>query len=204
MHATELIALIPALVMFSFAASITPGPNNILLTYSGANFGVRKTVPHIAGIRAGMTLIHIVMLIGLGQLLASNPNIHMLFKLLASGYILYLAYKICLSRSANSTKQDQSRPMSFIEAAIFQLINPKCIATLLSLSTALTLPGELYWPSAILGVLMFNVVALFSGFSWIYFGKVISQKLQNPMHQQYFNYAMAALLLVCLPLIHIG
>ncbi|MBQ4811867.1 lysine transporter LysE [Pseudoalteromonas luteoviolacea] len=204
MHATELIALIPALVMFSLAASITPGPNNILLTYSGANFGIRKTMPHIAGIRAGMTLIHIVMLIGLGQLLVKNPNVHMLFKLLASGYILYLAYKICLSRSTNSTSQDQSRPMSFVEAAIFQLINPKCIATLLSLSTALTLPGELYWPSAILGVLMFNIVALFSGFSWIYFGKVISQKLQNPKHQQYFNYVMASLLLVCLPLIHIS
>ncbi|MCF2856736.1 LysE family translocator [Pseudoalteromonas sp. SMS1] len=204
MQTADLVALMPALVIFSFAASITPGPNNILLTYSGANFGVRKTVPHIAGIRAGMTLIHLIMLIGLGQLLVSNPNLHMLFKLLASGYILFLAYKISQSSAPNQLKSEKDKPMSFSQAAIFQLINPKCIATLLSLSTALTLPGELYWPSAVLGVLMFNLIALFSGFSWIYFGKVISQRLQNPKHQQYFNYVMACLLLACLPLIHIN
>ncbi|MBQ4876162.1 LysE family translocator [Pseudoalteromonas luteoviolacea] len=200
----ELSTLLPALILFSFTASITPGPNNILLTYSGSKFGIKKTLPHIVGIRAGMTIIHIMMLMGLGHLVLAIPPLHFTFKLLASGYIVYLACKIAFKHTKSSQKQQQAQPLSFMQGALFQLINPKSMATLLSLTTALTLPGEYYWHSAILGVVVFNIVALGSGLSWIYFGKVLSNKLQNPAHMQRFNYAMASLLLACLPLIHLS
>ncbi|WP_348772557.1 LysE family translocator [Pseudoalteromonas luteoviolacea] len=200
----EIFTLLPALMLFSFAASITPGPNNILLTYSGSQFGIKKTMPHLIGIRAGMTVIHIIMLMGLGHLVLANPQLHLTFKFLASGYIIYLAYKIAFKHAKNSLQPQQAKPLSFMQAALFQLINPKTMATLLSLTTALTLPGDFYWHSAILGVLVFNIVALGSGLSWTYFGKVISTKLQNQAHMQKFNYLMASLLLACLPLIHLN
>ncbi|KZN65943.1 hypothetical protein N473_10265 [Pseudoalteromonas luteoviolacea CPMOR-1] len=204
MPLVELFTLFPALVLFSFAASITPGPNNILLTYSGSQFGIKKTLPHIVGIRAGMTLIHVAMLMGLGHLVLANPQLHLTFKLLATGYIVYLAYKIAFSPTNSHKLQQQNQPLSFIQGALFQLINPKTMATLLSLTTALTLPGDYYWHSALLGILVFNVVALGSGLSWTYFGKVLSKKLQNQKHMRRFNYVMACLLLACLPLIHIS
>ncbi|MDK2595823.1 LysE family translocator [Pseudoalteromonas obscura] len=200
----EIFTLLPALMLFSFAASITPGPNNILLTHSGSQFGIKKTMPHLIGIRAGMTVIHIIMLMGLGHLVLANPQLHLTFKFLASGYIIYLAYKIAFKHAKNSLQPQQAKPLSFMQAALFQLINPKTMATLLSLTTALTLPGDFYWHSAILGVLVFNIVALGSGLSWTYFGKVISTKLQNQAHMQKFNYLMASLLLACLPLIHLN
>ncbi|MCG7546545.1 MULTISPECIES: LysE family translocator [Pseudoalteromonas] len=200
----EIFTLLPALMLFSFAASITPGPNNILLTYSGSQFGIKKTMPHLIGIRAGMTAIHIVMLMGLGHLVLANPQLHLTFKFLASGYIIYLAYKIAFKHAKNSLQPQQAKPLSFMQAALFQLINPKTMATLLSLTTALTLPGDFYWHSAILGVLVFNIVALGSGLSWTYFGKVISKKLQSQARMQKFNYLMASLLLACLPLIHLN
>ncbi|MBQ4837597.1 LysE family translocator [Pseudoalteromonas luteoviolacea] len=204
MQSVEIFTLLPALMLFSFAASITPGPNNILLTYSGSQFGIKKTMPHLIGIRAGMTVIHIIMLMGLGHLVLANPQLHLTFKFLASGYIIYLAYKIAFKHAKNSLQPQQAKPLSFMQAALFQLINPKTMATLLSLTTALTLPGDFYWHSAILGVLVFNIVALGSGLSWTYFGKVISTKLQNQAHMQKFNYLMASLLLACLPLIHLN
>ncbi|MBQ4852750.1 LysE family translocator [Pseudoalteromonas sp. MMG012] len=198
----ELIALIPALVLFCFIAAFTPGPNNILLTLSGAKFGVKRTMPHIFGIRVGMTVMHILMLCGLGSLFSMLPILHAALQAIACGYILYLASKIIQS-GAQVNSQELLQPMSVNQAAVFQLINPKSISMLLSLCSALTIPGALFWDSAILGLVVFNLVGICCAVFWVFAGKYINRYLHKPKQRSRFNIVMALLLVTCLPLIFI-
>lgn len=198
---TALLELIPALVLFCLIATITPGPNNILLAHSGANFGVRKTLPHVIGIRFGMTLLHIAILLGLGQVFKHWPVLHDVFTLVAAGYIVYMSAKIALAKPHNSKSNLQ--PMSIKQAAIFQTINPKSWSMLITASSVFTLSGDLFWPSALICLIAFNTATLPGTFMWITIGKLVSSKLQDPTFHQYFNILMGLLLLTTLPMMFI-
>lgn len=200
----ELLTLIPALILFCFAAAFTPGPNNILLTYSGANFGVKRSLNHVIGIRVGMTAIHVIMLFGLGSLFLALPVLHAALQVVASLYIVYLAIKI--ARTSTIKKQDSLlvEPMSIKQAALFQIVNPKSLTMIISVCSALTLPGDLYWHSAIMGLIIFNIVGVCCALFWVTTGKYISKYLQSPQSLKRFNLIMAVLLLGCLPLIFIA
>ena len=199
MDTNIIISLLPALILFSISATLTPGPNNILLAYSGANFGFRKTLPHIMGIRLGMTFMHLGMLFGLGKLFQQFPLLHSILSLIAAGYIVYLAIKI--ARGKPNASLNSQRPMTLTQAAVFQLFNPKSWAMLLTFVTALTIPGEHYWVSAILGLIVFNTVTIPCSLFWVAVGRFMSRFLQVPSRLKRFNFVMAGLLLFCLPLI---
>ena len=139
---TALLELIPALALFCLISTITPGPNNILLAHSGANFGIRRTLPHVLGIRCGMTLLHIVILLGLGEIFRLWPVMHDVFTFIAAGYIVYMSAKIAFAKMHSS--KNSLKPMTILQAASFQAINPKSWASLMSASTLFTLPGDFF------------------------------------------------------------
>lgn len=198
---SALIELTPALILFCLISTITPGPNNILLAHSGANFGIRKTLPHVIGIRFGMTILHVIILLGLGELFKAWPYMHKICTFIATGYIIYMSIKIAIAKvhSANSSL----KPMSVLQAATFQAINPKSWASLMTASSAFTLSGDLFWPSALLCIIMFNIATLPGTFMWITIGKLVSTKLQQPRFHRIFNIVMGALLLSTLPILFI-
>lgn len=197
----ELLALILPISIFTVIATITPGPNNILLAHSGAYFGIKKTIPHILGIRIGMICLQTCILFGLGQLFIAYPKIQFILSLIACIYILKLAFTISKAKPPSSNKAHQ--PFNIIQAAGFQLINPKSWAMLLTASSAFTLAGDLYWSSAFLSILLFNTVSIPCAFVWVTIGKLIAKKLQNPNFNQKFNLTMASLLLLTIPMIFI-
>jgi len=200
MHMNDaLLQIIPAVALFCFISTITPGPNNLLLAHSGAHFGIRRTLPHVIGIRFGMTCLNIAVLMGLGEIFQIWPQLHQIFAFGAAGFILYLAFKIIRAKPIDTTKDHH--PMTAWQAASFQLINPKSWASLIAASSAFTLHGTDYWPSAILVIVMFNTATLPGTFMWITIGKMISSKLQNPRIYQAFNVTMGCLLLTTLPMI---
>jgi threonine/homoserine/homoserine lactone efflux protein len=112
-----------ALVGFSFVSSITPGPNNVLLWASGATFGFRRTFPHVLGTALGIGLMALAVAAGLGVLITTVPGLALAMKILGSAYLLYLAYRIAGTRDLQA--KAVARPMSLLEAAAFQTINPK-------------------------------------------------------------------------------
>lgn len=195
----ELINLAPTLALFCMVTTLTPGPNNILLAHSGAHFGIRKTLPHVLGIRFGMTALHLTILLGLGELFKQWPELQQFLSILAASYIIYIAIKI--ARAKPPSASENFKPMGVFQAASFQLINPKSWAMLLTASSVFTLTGELFWPSAILGLALFNVATLPGTFMWISIGKLVSEKLQNPKFNKAFNWTMGFLLLLTLPMI---
>jgi len=197
----ELLALILPISLFTVIATITPGPNNILLAHSGAYFGIKKTIPHILGIRIGMICLQTCILFGLGQVFITWPQVQFVLSLVACIYILKLA--IGISKASPPATNPTHQPFNIFQAAGFQLINPKSWAMLLTASSAFTLTGELFWSSAFLSILLFNTVSIPCAFIWVTIGKLIANKLQNPSFNQKFNFTMAGLLLLTIPMIFI-
>jgi threonine/homoserine/homoserine lactone efflux protein len=112
-----------ALVGFSFVSSVTPGPNNLLLWASGATFGLRRTIPHVIGTAAGIGSMALTVAAGLGVLIATVPVLGTTMRLAGSAYLLYLAWQIAGARALE--RAATARPMSLLQAAAFQVINPK-------------------------------------------------------------------------------
>jgi threonine/homoserine/homoserine lactone efflux protein len=187
--------LIPALFAFSLATVITPGPNNLMLMASGANFGFARTLPHMAGIAFGFPAM--VLLVGLGvmQIFDLWPASYTVLKIASVCYLAYLAWKIATAAPIQGTDA-RSRPLRFIEAAAFQWVNPKAWSMAL---TAITLyAGGRDRSHVALVALAYVLTALISTSSWTLLGQQIRRLLGTPARLRTFNGAMALLLLATL------
>lgn len=184
-----------ALIAFAFVSSITPGPNNLMLMASGANFGFRRTIPHMLGIGLGFSFMVLLVGTGLAQLFDRYPVSYTVLKVVSVVYLLYLAWKIAHAapvRGANTT----GNPMTFLQAAAFQWVNPKAWAMALTATTAYTPDHTL---QAILVVaLVFGAVNLPSVSTWTVLGQQMARVLTNPRRLVAFNWTMAALLVASL------
>ncbi|MDA4846434.1 LysE family translocator [Hoeflea poritis] len=185
-----------ALVTFAFVTSVTPGPNNFMLLASGANFGFARTVPHMFGIAAGFASLLMGVGFGLGTLLQSWPALHLLLKIAGGSYLIYLAWKIAGSR-ALADDETVSRPVTFLQAAAFQWVNPKAWMMALTAMVLFANPAE---PgiSVLLVSAAFVVVNFPSVSIWAGFGTVMRRALSSPQHLRWFNMTMGVLLLATL------
>lgn len=187
--------LLMALAGYVTAMSVTPGPNNLMLLTSGVNFGFRRTIPHMAGIALGVLTILALVGLGLGQLLISNPRLYTALKIASLIYLAWLAWKIATSRPpATGETNPQARPLSTLEAALFQWVNPKAWAMVVTAATAFTVP-ENYVQSLLAMGCVFTAVNLPSAAIWIAAGTMVRGLLENPATLLRFNAAMAILLL---------
>ncbi|MDQ7072070.1 MAG: LysE family translocator [Rhodobacterales bacterium] len=187
--------ILTALVLFALVSSITPGPNNMMLLASGANFGFRRTIPHMLGISIGHMIMVILVGIGLMQVFDLYPVSHTILKVASVGYLLYLAWKIANS-AAPDTNNSKAKPFSFLQAALFQWVNPKAWSMAL---TAITL----YAPDrSLVGVASVAFIFAMTNFPsitiWTVLGTKIRHLLSNPLRLKAFNVTMAILLVVSL------
>lgn len=201
LYQAQLWTLMASAALFCATMTMTPGPNNILLASSGANFGVMRSVPHIAGIRLGSTSLHLAVLFGLGTLFEMLPILHQALKYGALGYLLFLTYRLVTLPVDNAVHDSESKPMTLMEAALFQWINPKSWMSTITLCSAFTLSGDSFWLSALLGVLVFNIVGFPASFTWVFLGAAIRKKLNTAKRRRHFNWFMGGVLLVSLPMI---
>ena len=134
--------LLIALISFYFVMYVTPGPNNAMVLASGLKFGFLKTIPHMSGITIGHITQLILVCFGLGKIFQIFPEIQSILKIMCALYLLYLGYKIIGSFS--KIREDDSRPLKFYEAALFQIVNPKAW-TISSMAASGFLPKEREW-----------------------------------------------------------
>lgn len=188
--------LLLSLMGFAFVTSVTPGPNNMMLLASGANFGLRRTVPHLVGVALGFGAMAFVMGLGLAQLFRSWPPIELGFKIVAALYMLWLASKIARAAAPKAEMDAEARPISFLQAAAFQWVNPKAWAMAL---TAVTVYASSSAPWAIaLVAAVFTVVNLPSVTLWAWAGQALRRWLTTPSRLRVFNWTMAVLLIASL------
>lgn len=181
-----------ALVVFAFVTSVTPGPNNFMLLASGVNFGFRRTIPHMCGIAIGFVSLLLGVGLGLGSLLSAFPALDMALKVLGGDYLLFLAWKIAMSRSV-SRGEGRTRPMTFVEAAAFQWVNPKAWVMALTAMAVYTNPDRPFL-SVVLVAVAFGLVNWPSVSCWAGFGTALSGFLEDPARLKWFNVAMGLLL----------
>lgn len=187
--------LIAALAVFAFVSSATPGPNNLMLMASGANFGFWRSIPHMLGISIGFMFMIIGVGAGLVQLFDRFEIIYTLLKIASVIYMLWLAWKI--ANAAPVTKDAQAgAPMTFLQAAAFQWVNPKAWAMALTAITAYVGDAGFFWLA--FAALLFAMVNLPSVSLWTMAGQQLQHFLTNPRRLRAYNWTMAALLIASL------
>jgi threonine/homoserine/homoserine lactone efflux protein len=182
-----------ALIVFAFVTSITPGPNNFMLLASGVNFGFWRTVPHMCGIGVGFFSLLLGVGFGLGALLVAYPQLHIALKIAGGAYLLYLAWRIAMSRSLGDKNDASARPMTFMEAAAFQWVNPKAWVMAVTAMAVYTDPEHPFL-TVILVATAFAVVNFPSVSTWAGFGVALRGFLADPVRLKWFNIAMGVLL----------
>ncbi len=186
--------LLIALVSFYFVMYVTPGPNNAMVLASGLKFGFVKTIPHMSGITIGHITQLVLVCFGLGQIFIIFPEIQNILKIICAIYLLYLGYKIIGSFS--KIKEDNSRPLKFHEAALFQIVNPKAW-TISSMAASGFLPED---GNLIFSIFSIAFVALIvcplSISPWAAFGSAIRNLVKNNKIKALIEYFLAILLLI--------
>jgi threonine/homoserine/homoserine lactone efflux protein len=182
-----------ALTVFAFVMAFTPGPNNILLTASGVNFGFARTIPHLLGVDVGFLILLAVFAGGLGLVFAALPALQLALKIAGALYMLWLAWKVASAKPVEGECGAPGRPMTFLQAAAFQWVNPKAVVAALSGVAVYMRPGHALNDFVIvLGV--FALSTVLSTATWAGFGVALRQVLRNPKHARIFNVSMGLLL----------
>lgn len=186
-----------ALVVFAFVTSITPGPNNIMLMASGVNFGFRRTIPHMLGIGVGFLSLLLGVGFGLGAVLTAFPAVHIALKIAGGAYLLYLAYRVAMARSIGEADGSSARPMTLLEAAAFQWVNPKAWVMAITGIAVYSSPDSPFL-SVILVSVAFALVNLPCVSSWAAFGVALRGFLSDPTRLKWFNITMGVALALSL------
>jgi len=191
------IELLTALMGFAFVSSITPGPNNMMLMASGANFGVRRTVPHMMGVGLGHSFMIVVLGAGLVQVFDTYPLTLTVMKWVSVGYLLYLSWKIAnAAPKAPDAPETGGQPFTFLQAAAFQWVNPKGWFMALTAISAYT--GNQTMREVVIVAVVFVCTNIPSISFWTVLGQQMRKFLTSPVRLRTFNIVMALLLVATL------
>ena len=191
------MSLLLAVLPFAASTSFTPGPNNLMVMASAANFGLRRSFAHMLGIALGYPMMLIVIGAGFGATIAQSEWVHGVLRIVGVGYMIFLALRIATA-AAPGQAETRGRPMNVFEAALFQWVNPKAwVMSLGIVTTYTTVGGNILLETALIG-LVFVPMTLAATGMWGAFGAMLRTWLQSPRALTAFNVTMAFLLVLSL------
>ncbi len=185
-----------SLSLFMLGTSCSPGPNNIVASYSGFNFGVVKTFPHMLGVIFGFTSVVCVLNFGLINIFKLYPLIQEILKISGSIFLVYLAYKIAFSKNIKENKKEN--PVKFLETFFFQFLNPKGVIVAIIIVSTYVESGSNFVNYSFWVILVSFICALISITFWTFVGKFFRRFATNEKFIKVFNYVMSSLLLSCI------
>ena len=185
-----------SLILFMFVTSCSPGPNNILASYSGFNFGVIKTIPHMMGVVFGFTFLVSVMNFGLINVFQKYPITQEILKYTGSAFLIYMAYKISFSKT--NTDQSTKNPVKFHETFFFQFINPKSVIVSVIMVSTYVEQGINFLSYSFWVISVAFIFAIISIMFWTLLGKFLRKFATNEKFIKTFNYVMSFLLIACI------
>ncbi|MES3023262.1 MAG: LysE family translocator [Pseudomonadota bacterium] len=181
------------LMSYCLVMSATPGPNNVMLATTGANFGGRGALPAIVGIQAGVFVQTILMCVGLGSVFLAYPLGQQVLRIAGSLYLVFLAWKLS---GASVGGAQAPKAVTFSQAAIFQALNPKSWVKAVTVASVFMPAGHNTIVSALLVAVIGTLVGAPCNLMWALFGVSIRRLLKDPRKQRVFNLIMGAILLV--------
>ena len=192
--------LVP-LILFGIAAGFSPGPNNIITSHSAFNFGFKKTIPTMLGVISGWTLLSIILVLGAGIIFKKFKELQIIIKILGSGYLFFLAYKISFNKTEQKNKS--LKPITFLNTFFFQFVNPKSIiAGLTAVSLFVDAQNNFFQDSIIFVIVMF-FIAIGSQATWCLMGTYLRKFATSEKFVKNFNYTMSFLLIVCVIMFYV-
>ena len=197
-----MLSVLLPMFAFAIASTGTPGPNNIMVMASGANFGYWRTVPHMLGIALGFSGVVVALGLGFSQLFAVYPQVHEILKWMGTAYLLFLAWKIGTAAKPEDA-QAKSAPLTFVQAALFQWVNPKAWMVGIAGLTAFTSDEGNYELQTLIIAGVFLAVSFPLSSFWCSFGTVIGRSLTSSRSLRLFNGAMASLIVGSIVLLYI-
>jgi threonine/homoserine/homoserine lactone efflux protein len=183
------------LIGISFSLGFTPGPNNAVASYSGFNFGIKKTIPLILGVGLGYTTLVIIINFVLISTFKQFPIIQEIIRILGTFFLIYLAYKIAVSNT--SQEEIKKNPVNFFDTFIFQFVNPKGVMAALTLISKFVSESN-YLMTSIMVIIVCSITAFLSITTWTFLGKFLRKFATNNSFIKRFNYAMSFLILACI------
>ena len=189
-----------SLIIFGFVTAMTPGPNNIASSYSGFNFGYKKTLPLILAVISGWTLLLVLMNTGLIIIFRQYPFIQEIIRILGSVFLVYLAYLISFSKPSKGAPI--KNPISFSKAFILQFINPKSLVVSMT-TVSIFIDPENYLRDSLIVISYFFLLAVLSINSWCLMGMYLRNFATSEKFIRNFNYTMSFLLIVCVIMFYV-
>ena len=182
-----------SLAIFLTVAIFSPGPNNVIAMSVGFNYGFKKVVPHLLAVVVGFSVMLFVVGIGIKELILKYPNVFEVMKYLCSFYLLYLAYKIATSKPNLNT--NETKPITFKESLLFQVINPKSWIAALSIIT-IYLPKDNFLTALFVTIIISDILIVFAISAWAVLGKSFNKIFKSEKTTKIFNLSMAILLVI--------
>lgn len=186
---THMHAFLP-IFLFSASASVTPGPNNIMVMTSSLNYGVRKTLPHFLGICLGFPLMVFAVSAGFGTLFLEFPMLHQVIKIAGAIFLLYLSWHIATTTTDLDDEKQHSKPFTFLQAVLFQWVNPKAWIMIISAVSAFTTVGGNMTMEVLTIAAAFFVCCLPAVAIWLLCGVALKKLIKNKRQQRVFNILM--------------
>jgi threonine/homoserine/homoserine lactone efflux protein len=187
------------LITFIIATAGTPGPNNTMIFSSGASYGFRRSIPHVAGINIGFPLMVVAVGLGIGSVLERFPTVYNVLRVIAACYLVYLAYRIATAPVTKNPQVLRGRPLSFIRAALFQWVNPKTWVMAVGVVAAFAhASGGAYVLEVLVIALVFLIFGTPCTTAWLLAGMSLSRIFSKPLHLRVLNVALALLLVASL------
>lgn len=186
-----------SVAIFALVMTGTPGPNNVMLTSSGANFGYRRSIPHFLGIGLGLISLIVLNGVGLGVVFHTYPLMQEILKWAGSAYLLYLAWRIVRAGLSVNLEEEVAKPMTCFEAMMFQFLNPKAWMMSVTAVSSFAAQGSGYGVSIVAICAVFLLIQIQTSSLWVGFGTLIRRWLSTPTSWKVFNSSMGALTASC-------
>lgn len=187
------------LLLLASSAAFTPGPNNALVAASGANFGYRRSLPHVLGIALGFPILIFIAGFFLGEIFQRSDLLRDVLRWGGAAILLWLAWKVATTGGLGGS-QSRPRPFTFVEAAAFQWINPKAWTMAIAITAQFVTP-QAPFASALTVAVVFIGVGLVSASTWAIAGTAIRRAADTPEKQRAVNIVMGLLLAGCVVLL---
>jgi len=189
--------MLAALVAFCVVTLITPGPNNVMLMASGLNFGFQRAQPHLWGVSLGFAVMVLAVGLGLGAIFETWPGLYALLKYAGAAYLLYLAWVIATSGPVDEGEVARGAPITFLQAAAFQWVNPKGWVMAVGAISAYAAVAAFPY-NVMLIAFLFGALGILSSVTWVVLGQTLRRLLRHQRAVRIFNLVMALALVASL------